>query len=50
MNIFKKPFGKKTEQKQETTDLSMLENHFVLNVGKSALRLLLAGDHQLRQA
>lgn len=33
MNIFKKLFGKKAEQKQETTDLSMLENHFVLNVG-----------------
>lgn len=34
MSIFKKLFGKKTEAKKEKIDLSMLENHFVLNVGE----------------
>lgn len=35
MSIFKKLFGKKTEAKKERVNLSMLENHFVLNVGES---------------
>lgn len=33
MNIFKKLFGKKQPKQKEAIDLSMLENHFVLNVG-----------------